>query len=98
MQGSDLRLQAGGLASSVRLTSHEGLYSRLNQKGVQRILAQLQRFERIGKDVVLLCYEDIRKPDDWCHRRTFADWWMKQTGEGTSLPPPPTAPGGRVPA
>lgn len=56
-------------------------FDRLNQKGVQRILAQLQRFERIGKDVVLLCYEDIRKPDDWCHRRTFADWWMKQTGE-----------------
>ena len=48
----------------------------------QRILSQLQRFERLGKDVVLLCYEDIRKgPDDWCHRRTFADWWLKNTGE-----------------
>ncbi|NBJ88141.1 YopX family protein [Acutalibacter sp. 1XD8-36] len=43
---------------------------------------ELQRFERLGKDVVLLCYEDIRKgPDDWCHRRTFADWWLKNTGE-----------------
>lgn len=57
-------------------------FDRLNQKGVQRILSQLQRFERLGKDVVLLCYEDIRKgPDDWCHRRTFADWWLKNTGE-----------------
>lgn len=56
-------------------------FARLNQKGVQRILSQLQRFERLGKDVVLLCYEDIRKPDDWCHRRTFADWWLKNTGE-----------------
>lgn len=56
-------------------------FARLNQKGVQRILSQLQRFERLGKDVVLLCYEDIRKPDDWCHRRTFADWWLKTTGE-----------------
>ena len=46
------------------------------------ILSQLQRFESLGKDVVLLCYEDIRKgPDDWCHRRTFADWWQQRTGE-----------------
>jgi len=56
-------------------------FARLNQKGTRRILAQLQRFEQLGKDVVLLCYEDIRKPDDWCHRRTFADWWQKNTGE-----------------
>ncbi len=57
-------------------------FERLDQKGVQRIFSQLQRFERLGKDVVLLCYEDIRKgPDDWCHRRTFADWWIKNTGE-----------------
>ena len=57
-------------------------FERLDQKGVQRILSQLQRFERLGKDVVLLCYEDIRKgPDDWCHRRTIADWWLKNTGE-----------------
>ena len=56
-------------------------FARLDQKGTGRILAQLQRFERLGKDVVLLCYEDIRKPDDWCHRRTFADWWQKIRGE-----------------
>ena len=57
-------------------------FERLDQKGVQRIFSQLQRFERLGKDVVLLCYEDIRKgPDDWCHRRTFADLWLKNTGE-----------------
>ena len=57
-------------------------FERLDQKGVQRILSQLQRFERLGKDVVLLCYEDIRKgPDDWCHRRTFADWCLKNSGE-----------------
>ena len=57
-------------------------FERLDQKGVQRIFSQLQRFERLGKDVVLLCYEDIRKgPDDWCHLRTFADWWLKNTGE-----------------
>ena len=34
-------------------------FARLDQKGVKRILSQLQRFEGMGKDVVLLCYEDI---------------------------------------
>ena len=57
-------------------------FARLDQKGVRRILSQLQRLESLGKDVVLLCYEDIRKgPDDWCHRRTFAKWWQQNTGE-----------------
>ena len=57
-------------------------FERLNQKGVERIRRQLQGFERSGKDVVLLCYEDIRKgPDDWCHRRSFAKWWERKTGK-----------------
>lgn len=57
-------------------------FARLDQKGVRRILSQFQRLESLGKDVVLLCYEDIRKgPDDWCHRRTFAKWWQQNTGK-----------------
>ena len=27
-----------------------------------------------GKDVVLLCYEDVRDPDQNCHRTVLADW------------------------
>jgi hypothetical protein len=34
-----------------------------------------------GKDLVLLCFEDLRKPEQWCHRRLFADWWLERTGE-----------------
>ena len=34
-----------------------------------------------GKQLVLLCYEDIRDPANWCHRTMFAEWWLKQTGE-----------------
>ena len=57
-------------------------FKRLDQIGTQRIYKQLQRLEDKGKDVVLLCYEDIRKGDDnWCHRRTFAAWWLERTGE-----------------
>ena len=32
------------------------------------------------KDVVLLCYEDLRT-DPGCHRRVFAEWWQEKTGE-----------------
>lgn len=54
-------------------------FKRLDQIGTQRIFKQLQRLEDKGKDVVLLCYEDIRKGDDnWCHRRTFAAWWLER--------------------
>lgn len=35
----------------------------------------------MGKPVVLCCYEDVRKPGEWCHRLVFAEWWFKRTGE-----------------
>jgi len=57
-------------------------YARLDGIGTQRIASQLKLFEDIGKDVVLLCYEDIRKgADNWCHRIVFAEWWKEKTGE-----------------
>jgi hypothetical protein len=34
-----------------------------------------------GPGLVLLCFEALKKPDEWCHRRMFADWWQKQTGD-----------------
>ncbi|WP_149183281.1 hypothetical protein [Streptomyces sp. TRM49041] len=43
------------------------------------------RFQQIaveGRDLrlVLLCFEDLAKPGEWCHRRMFAAWWREQTG------------------
>ena len=37
-----------------------------------------------GNDrLVLLCFCDltIPAPNNWCHRRIFADWWQTQTGD-----------------
>ncbi|MCF6159415.1 MAG: hypothetical protein E3K32_12800 [wastewater metagenome] len=34
-----------------------------------------------GKDLVLLCIEDLSHMGDWCHRRIFAEWWQKKTGQ-----------------
>lgn len=57
-------------------------YAKLDNLGVDAIGRKLKRLEALGKPVVLLCYEDIRKGDwNWCHRRIFADWWHEKTGE-----------------
>lgn len=56
----------------------------LDRVGVDRIKAQLQKYLDMGKDVVLCCYEDVRKPDEWCHRLVFADWWKQRTGQTIS--------------
>lgn len=42
--------------------------------GIRQIL------EEVGGDMVLLCYENVVKGER-CHRRMFAAWWEKQTGE-----------------
>lgn len=55
---------------------------RLDCIGAEYIRKSLAKYELLGKDVVLLCYEDVRKGEsDWCHRTIFADWWKEQTGE-----------------
>ena len=57
-------------------------FARLDTIGVNTILEKLRRFEKLGKPVVLLCFEDIRKGGgNWCHRNMFASWWEHYTGE-----------------
>ncbi len=66
---------------------------RLSCIGVAYIRKILQQYEQLGKDVVLLCFEDVRKgDDDWCHRIMFAEWWKEQTGEIIPELPDPSAP------
>ena len=31
--------------------------------------------------LVLLCFEDLSKPGEWCHRSIFATWWKEVTGD-----------------
>lgn len=57
-------------------------FEKLDAIGVDKIREKLCQFEKLGKPVVLLCYEDIRKGDwNWCHRNMFASWWEQNTGE-----------------
>ena len=41
----------------------------------------LNPFRSDEKEIVLLCFEDLRIPCEWCHRRFFAEWWEEKTGE-----------------
>ena len=56
-------------------------FRHMDQVGVDKILQTLKSYEDMGKPVVLCCYEDVRKPGEWCHRLVFAEWWFKRTGE-----------------
>ena len=45
------------------------------------------------RDIVLLCYEDVRKSDEWCHRQIIGEWLETQGYEVSELedltkPPP----------
>lgn len=61
---------------------HRMYFERLDAIGPDRIREKLQKFEKLGKPVVLLCFEDIRKGEwNWCHRNIFASWWKQHTGE-----------------
>ncbi len=56
---------------------------RLESLGVEVIRSLLRQISEAlgGRDLVLLCFEDLTKPGEWCHRRTFARWWEERTGE-----------------
>ena len=63
----------------------EAYFKKLEEIGADKIIGIVQRMDERaqeeGKTLVLLCFEDIRKPDQWCHRTLFAEWWQKMTGE-----------------
>lgn len=58
----------------------EQYFTRMNKLGVKGVQELLEPYVEEGKDLVLLCYEDLRKPGEWCHRQVFAEWWEKETG------------------
>lgn len=56
---------------------------RLERYGAHKILGVLAGIARREqtRGVALLCWEDLTKPDAWCHRRVLADWIEQQTGQ-----------------
>lgn len=54
--------------------------AQLEKHGIEKIRWVLRQMAEPGKQIVLLCYEDVRKEGVWCHRRMFAEWYEAKTG------------------
>lgn len=56
---------------------------RLAAAGVETIARELEAIRQAhgGNGIVLLCFEKLQTPGEWCHRRMFAEFWREQTGE-----------------
>jgi hypothetical protein len=61
----------------------EAYHTGLDQVGIDKLASKFRAIVAATGEprLVLLCFEDIVKPGEWCHRRMFAEWWEKQTGE-----------------
>lgn len=64
--------------------------AKLDRIGVETLrgdidaLAEGHAYSHMGEvpnRLVLLCYEKLSKPGNWCHRSMFAQWWADNTGE-----------------
>jgi hypothetical protein len=55
----------------------------LTSKGLAAIQEELTTLATAASNeqLVLLCFCDLTvpPPNNWCHRRIFADWWQNQT-------------------
>jgi hypothetical protein len=61
---------------------YEALYlGKLDQVGIEELQRQFEELDPDGKGLVLLCFEDLTKPGEWCHRRMFATWFEERTGQ-----------------
>jgi uncharacterized protein YeaO (DUF488 family) len=58
----------------------EAYFERLNTLDVNNLKKILEHLSS-NKPIVLLCYENLQKPGQWCHRTMFAEWWQTKTGE-----------------
>ena len=63
-----------------RAKFREPYFRHLEKSGYPVMGAMTQSYLDEGKDVVLCCYEDVRKPGEWCHRLVFAEWWYEKDG------------------
>ena len=56
-------------------------FKQLDKYGAMKIRQAIASHQQEGKDIVLLCFEDITKPGSWCHRKQFAEWWEEKSGQ-----------------
>lgn len=78
----------------------EAYYGKLEGIGIERIISMVNKLDERarseGKELVLLCFEDVRVEGEWCHRTVFAQWWAEKVGEIIEELPDPTPPKGKA--
>lgn len=65
-------------------SEYRSLYlAMLDRRGVKAVVDELFAIRDAADDhrLVLLCFDDLSKPDAWCHRTMFAEWWLQNTGD-----------------
>lgn len=74
----------------------QAYYEKLKGIGTEKIINIVtkldERARNEGKELVLLCFEDVRVEGDWCHRTIFAEWWAENVGKVIEELPDPTPP------
>jgi hypothetical protein len=57
--------------------------AKLEKGGLERIRKEMENISAThgGKPLALVCFEDLSKPGEWCHRRIFAVYWFEKTGD-----------------
>ncbi len=74
----------------------EAYHKKLEDAGINNIINIVKELDKKAKsrskELVLLCFEDVRVEGDWCHRTIFADWWFNQTREVILELPDPASP------
>lgn len=105
--GYELREQCYSLAPKGYMLSMDieafrrAYYGKLRDIGRDRIISMVKKlYEKArgeGKELVLLCFEDVRVEGDWCHRTIFAEWWAENVGEAIEELPDSTPPKAKKP-
>jgi hypothetical protein len=56
--------------------------AKLDRHGPALIIAACEQIAKAATQdrLVLLCFEDLTKEGQWCHRTLFAEWFEEQTG------------------
>lgn len=65
------------------LDQYRPLYlKKLEKMGASYLIDTLEAVATRKKlpGLVLLCYEDLNKPGEWCHRRLLAEWVQQKLG------------------
>jgi uncharacterized protein DUF488 len=70
----------------------ERYLEKLERVGADEVIRLLRCMQGDSKGLALLCFEDIRLPDRWCHRSILASWLQRETGLNVQELPDDSAP------